>query len=133
MSKQIDATDFKTSMKQNLKDQLIQNVLNTGGLDITNPFIRKALFGDQDNAELMTRATPEPLQSIIRLIRTEDVGQRLSWTAGEKTAARAYGKDLLKKYQFKKFNTQGNAFTENFDEILLAKDSTSRKAIIKEI
>jgi hypothetical protein len=136
MSKQIDASEFKKSMKQNMKDQLIQNILNGGGLDLQNPFIRKSVFGDQDNIEMFSRTTPEPLQSIMRMIRIDNVADRtiagIIPDAAQKTAIRAYGKELLKKYQFKQFNTQGNAFTENFDEILLA-SGADRKNVIKEI
>lgn len=136
MSKQIDASEFKMSMKQNMKDKLIQNILNGGGLDLQNPFVRKTVFGDQDNVEMMSRTTPEPLQSIMRMIRIDNVADRtiagIIPDAGQKTTIRAYGKELLKKYQFKQFNTEGNAFTENFDEILLATGS-DRKDVIKEI
>jgi hypothetical protein len=138
MSKQITANDFKISMKQNMKDQLIQNILNGGGLDLQNPFVRKTVFGDQDNIEMFSRTTPEPLQSIMRMIRIDNVaGRNVAGLVGGPDAAqklkiREYGKQLLKKYQFKQFNTEGSVFTENFDEILLAEGS-ARKDVIKEI
>jgi len=132
MSKQIDANEFKLSMKQQMKDKLIQNILNGGGLDLNNPWVRKSMFGDQDSAEMFTRTTPEPMQSIMRLLRSEDTGKRLSMTDDEKAKAKAYGKELLKKYQFKQFNTPGSSFTENFDEILLA-TGDDRKTVIKQI
>lgn len=128
MSKQITANDFKQSMKQQMKDQLIQNVLQNGGMDINNPFIRKSLFGDIDDAETFTMGMLEPMQSIIRLMR-EDAGS----TAAEKEKIKKYGKNLLKKYQYEQFNTDnGNAFTDNIDEILLA-SGDDRKTVIRNI
>lgn len=123
MSKQISAADFKTSMKQQMKDKLIQNVMSQGGIDLTNPFFRKQFFDDIDNAESFTMGMAEPMQSIIRLMKH----------AGKPNSAdiKEYGKKLLKKLQFEQFNTgNGNVITDNIDELMLASD---KKAVLKEI
>lgn len=129
MSKQITATEFKDSMKQQMKDQLIQNVLQNGGMDINNPFIRKSLFGDIDDAETFTMGMLEPMQSIIRLMRVSDA----SYNAANTQKIKDYGKKLLKKYQYEQFNTDnGNVFTDNIDEIMLA-SGDDRKTVIRDI
>jgi len=128
MSKQISADEFKTSMKQQMKDKLIQNVLQNGGLDINNPFFRKSFFGDIDDAESFTMGMLEPMQSIIRLMRYSE-----GTTVADTTKVRDYGKHLLKKLQYEQFNTNnGNFLTDNMDEIMLA-TGDKRKAVIKDI
>lgn len=118
MSKEMSADEFKQSMKRQMKDQMITNILSGGGIDLSNPMWRRQFFKDRDDAQLFTESMPEPQQSIIRLIQSE------------KSILKDYGKELLKRYQYKQFNTEGSYFTENFDHILLADD---KKAVIKEI
>merc|ERR1712018_493180 len=37
MSKQINADDLKTSLKQEFKDKIISDIMQGGGIDISNP------------------------------------------------------------------------------------------------
>jgi len=118
MSKHLSADELKQSMKQEMKDKMLADILNGGGIDISNPIWRKKFFKDKDNAELFTESMQEPLQSIIRLSRDPNPSNK------------EYGKRLMKKVQYKQFNREGNYITENLDEILLA-DSKQDK--IKEL
>lgn len=121
LSKQMTADEFKISMKRQMKDKMIGQILNGGGIDLSNPMWRRHFFEDRDDSELFTESLPEPQQSIIRLIRDADTNNQ------------DLGKDLLKKYQYKQFNTEGNYITENFDYILLADDrSTAIKDVIQQ-
>lgn len=119
MSRQMSADDFKLSMKRQMKDKMITQILQGGGIDLSNPLWRRHFFrDDRDDSELFTESMPEPQQSIIRLIRDSDAENQ------------EFGRDLLKKYQYKQFNTEGNYLTENFDYILLADD---RQSAIKDV
>lgn len=118
MSRQMSAEDFKTSMKRQMKDKMITQILQGGGIDLSNPMWRRHFFNDRDDSELFTESMREPQQSIIRLIRADDADQQ------------ELGRSLLKKYQYKQFNQEGNYLTENFDYILLA---DNRQSAIKEV
>lgn len=121
MSKQITASDFKESMMQEMKDRMITQILQGGGIDISNPIWRRTFFADRDDAELFTESMAEPMQSIIRLSRDSS------------SVNSDYGKELLKKLQFKQFNKKGSYLTENFDEVLLSDDkSATIKQILKQ-
>jgi hypothetical protein len=120
----MSADYFKLSMKRQMKDKMITQILQGGGIDLSNPLWRRHFFSDRDDNELFTESMPEPQQSIIRLIRdTESVTPPTA-------DIQEYGRDLLKKYQYKQFNTEGNYLTENFDYILLADD---RQSAIKDV
>lgn len=121
----IELGTLKQSMKQQFKDQMIQNLLTNGGLDITNPFIRKKLFGDRSTGDFFAQGMAEPLQTILRLARHDDMDP------GIESKVRAFGKDLLKKFQFKSMNNKnGNAIEQNIDRIFTA---DNKKEMIKKI
>lgn len=118
LSKHLTPAEFKQSLKQEMKDRMVSDLLNGGGIDISNPLWRRQFFKDKNNAELLTETMPEPMRSIVRLTRDANPDNK------------EYGKKLLKKFQYKKFNKEGNYFTENMDEILLADNKAAK---IKEL
>lgn len=124
----IDASVLKQSMKQQFKDQMIQNMLNNGGLDITNPFIRSKLFGDRTSGDIFAQGMQEPLKTIMRLARHEEADPAIQ------AKIREFGKDLLKKYQLRQMNNaNGNAIEQNIDRIFTADNKQDMmKKIMKE-
>jgi len=119
MAKQITPEQFKTSMKQKMKDEMIQNILQGGGVDISNPLWRMKFFGDKTKADIITESMPEPMQTIVRLSK-DDIPAR-----------KEYGQKLLKQYQYKKFNKQGSIMSENMDQIMMSdnKQETIKKLL----
>jgi len=121
LSKQISPDQFKQSLKQKMKDQMITDIMNSGGIDISNPLWRRKFFADKTDAELFTETMPEPMQSIVRL------------TKANEPELKEYGQSLLKKFQYAKFNKQGNIMTENMDEIMLSDNkSETIKNLLKQ-
>lgn len=119
LSKQITADELKESMKQEYKDKMISQIMAGGGIDISNPLWRRKFFNDKTDAELFTEQMPEPMQTIVRLSKDDN------------PELKEYGKELLKKHQYARFNKQGNIMTENMDEILLSdnKSETIKKLL----
>jgi len=118
MSKQISADDLKTSLKQEFKDKIISDIMQGGGIDISNPLWRRKFFKDKTDAELFTDSMPEPMKTIVRLTK-DDIPE-----------LKQYGQQLLKQFQYKKFNKEGSIMTENMDEIMM---STDKSATIKKL
>lgn len=124
LSKQISADELRQSMKAEFKDKLITDIMTGGGIDISNPMWRRKFFDDKSDAELFTESLPEPMQSILRLIRENEEDTAIQGMINE------YGRTLLKKYQYKSFNKAGSVFSENMDEILMA---DNKKDVIKKL
>jgi hypothetical protein len=121
LSKQISADELKSSMKQEYKDRMISQIMAGGGIDISNPLWRRKFFNDKTDAELFTEQMPEPMQTIVRLSK-DDIPE-----------LKEYGKQLLKKHQYAKFNKDGNIMSENMDEILLSENkSETIKKLLKQ-
>lgn len=122
MTQKIDSAEYTKSVKKHMKDQMLENMLANGGIDISQPLWRKYFFEDDPNKLLAEMVgLQEPMKSILRLIKSSD------------TKEVDYGRKLLKKYQYKSFNSDGSLFTENLDHILLETDGTKRKELISEI
>jgi len=118
MSKQISAEELKNSLKQEYKDRIISDIMSGGGIDISNPLWRRKFFKDKTDAELFTESMPEPMRTIMRLSKDDN------------TELKQYGQDLLKQFQYKKFNKEGNIMSENMDMILMSED---KSATIKDL
>lgn len=121
MSKQISADELKASMKAEYKDKIISEIMQGGGIDISNPLWRRKFFSDKTDAELFSETLPEPTQTIMRLSK-DNIPE-----------LKEYGQQLLKKVQYKKFNKQGSVFSENMDMILMSEDkSATIKKLLKQ-
>lgn len=124
-SKQIDASDLKRSLKQQMKDRMIENMVSSGGIDISSPLFRKMIVGDTGDGEIlssMDQFRAEPMKTIVRLMKNSNA------------AYAAKGKELLKKFQYRQFNTDGGSvITQNWDKILGSdKPSSTYKDLLKQ-
>jgi hypothetical protein len=120
MSNQLTASEYKGSLKQQMKDRLLNQMINAGNVDINNPVWQKVFFGNFDKEKIYT-VFGEPTATIMRLMQD--------------TRYSAEGKRLMKRYQYRKFNRRGNAITENMEYLLHDNDGSklSRKDKIKKL
>lgn len=121
-AKKLDASDLKLSLKQQMKDRMIQQMLISGGIDISSPIWRKYLVGDDYEGKIITESFSqfheEPIKTIILMMKSSN----------SKLVTK--GKELLKTYQYKRMNRPGDIISENMDHILKA---TDKSAYIKKL